>query len=380
MANNINSNTAPGPQNPAVETATIQSTWIQPKQLSQGDGAGVIMGQGPGDLIQFFSTWPTPGTQAPIPQILQGSLAGTNGVLKVYTTSQSPATVTANTTSEVSMTVTGVAATDMVVAIIKPTTQAGLAVGTARTSTTNTIAATFGNLTSSSITPTTTESYVVVTASAALQFPAVVLSPASVAAATTVEQIFTVPGVEPGMVVSVNKPTLQAGLLVNGARVVGVNQVAIEFMNVTTATVITPTASESYSFFAARGLRLQPVMQRITVNLTPANIAANTTAEQTFTVTGLQASTAINVDIPYNVEGVAMTGFRVSAANTLALAFGNTTAGSLPPPAGNYVISWYPEAVPAAGSATTFQATQGIDAGHALAAYGLLSPDVLIGV
>ena len=43
----------------------------------------------------------------------------------------------------------------------------------------------------------------------------------------------------------VTEPTNQAGLLVTGARAVAPNTVGVTFMNVTTVTMITPTASES---------------------------------------------------------------------------------------------------------------------------------------
>ena len=326
-----------------------------------------VLGQAPADTIGFFGAV-TPNT--PRGQMLQGTLAGANGLLTVYTTSQSPAAVTANTTSEVAMTVTGVASTDMVIALIKPTTQAGLMVGTARVSGTNTVQATFGNVTGSAITPTTTESYVVVTASAALQFPAVTLSPASVAANTSVEQTFTVAGVEMGMVMACTKPTLQAGLLVTGCRPVAENQVAVSFMNVT-GSPITPTASQSWLFYGARGLRLQPVMQRMEVMLTPASTAANTSAEQTFTVTGLIASTAVIVDPPWTVAGLALAGARVSAANTLALNFANDTAGALTAPSGVYRIGFFPNVIPASGSSNVQLASQGVDGGLAQLVYGM---------
>ena len=372
MANNPilnNTGAPPAVQNPQVQNGSIESTWVQPKQLSDGDGAGVEMGFAVDELSFFGAT--------PVPQILQGSLAGANGLLKIYGTSQSPAAVTANTTSEVSMTVTGVAIGDMVVALIKPTAQAGLAVGTARVSTTNTVAATFGNVTGSTITPTTTETYIVVTASAALQFPTVTLSPTSVAGSTVSEQQFTVPGVEVGMAMSVNKPTLQAGLLVTGAYAVAKNTVAVRFMNCTASTAITPTASEVYTFFGARGLRIQPVMQRLTASLAPAAVAANTTAEQTFTVNGLIAGTAVDVNKPSVTTGIALVGARVSAINTLALTYANVTAASITPPTETYTIGFFPNVAPAAGSANTQLAEMGVDAGRALSYYGLLSADVV---
>lgn len=73
-----------------------------------------------------------------------------------------------------------------------------------------------------------------------------VLSPASVANATTAEQTFSVSGLLVGDVVAVTKPTAQAGLGIAGTRVSAANTLAITFSNVTAAT-ITPTASEAYT-------------------------------------------------------------------------------------------------------------------------------------
>ncbi len=74
---------------------------------------------------------------------------------------------------------------------------------------------------------------------------AVTLSPASVANATAAEQTFTVQGLQANDLVTVNKPTAQAGLGIVGSRVSAANTLAITFMNATAAT-ITPTASQVY--------------------------------------------------------------------------------------------------------------------------------------
>jgi hypothetical protein len=80
----------------------------------------------------------------------------------------------------------------------------------------------------------------------------------------------------------------------------------------------------------------------LTVSLTFAATATVTTAEQTFTVNGLQAGDQIS-DITY-IGGafpntlLTIVNARVSANNTLAIALSNTTAGSLTYPSGNYYI------------------------------------------
>jgi len=67
--------------------------------------------------------------------------------------------VAANTTAEQTVTVTGLATTDVVVGISKPTAQAGLGIVGARASAANTLAINFINATTASITPTASETY-----------------------------------------------------------------------------------------------------------------------------------------------------------------------------------------------------------------------------
>ena len=74
----------------------------------------------------------------------------------------------------------------------------------------------------------------------------VTLSPSSVAANTTAEETFAVLGLKMGDLVSVNKPTAQAGLGIVGTRVSAINTLAITFSN-NTASPIVPTASEVYA-------------------------------------------------------------------------------------------------------------------------------------
>jgi len=74
-------------------------------------------------------------------------------------------------------------------------------------------------------------------------------------------------------------------------------------------------------------------------SLTPALVAANTSAEQTFTVAGLSTSDKVMVNsIAALGDGLAIVGVRVSAADTLAIRFANLTAGDLTPAAGVYPV------------------------------------------
>lgn len=80
---------------------------------------------------------------------------------------------------------------------------------------------------------------------AAMGVISVALSPAQVAANTTSEQTFTVPGLKVGDFVDINKPSAQAGLGIAAVRVSAANTLAIAFSN-NTASPITPTAAETY--------------------------------------------------------------------------------------------------------------------------------------
>lgn len=84
-----------------------------------------------------------------------------------------------------------------------------------------------------------------------------------------------------------------------------------------------------------------------TVALTPAAVAANTTAEQTFAVSGLKVGDFIDVNKAAAQAGLGIVGARVSAANTLAITFSNNTGASITPTAGEAYSILYarPESV-----------------------------------
>lgn len=71
----------------------------------------------------------------------------------------------------------------------------------------------------------------------------------------------------------------------------------------------------------------------INVTLSPAEVAANTSAEQTFTVNGLQPGDFVSINKPTAQAGLGLVGARVSAANTLAITFGNYTGSAITPTA-----------------------------------------------
>lgn len=68
------------------------------------------------------------------------------------------------------------------------------------------------------------------------------------------------------------------------------------------------------------------------VALTPSSVGSHTTSEQTFAVTGLQTTDKVlNVVKPTHQAGISIGNARVSAINTLAITFVNSTNGSITP-------------------------------------------------
>lgn len=271
----------------------------------------------------------------------------------------SPAAVAAATVVEQTFTgITGLSP-GMIVQVNKPTTQAGLGVLTARVTANNTLAITFINPTAAVITPTASEVYIVsgfnalLPASQIIQHGVNVGTLGSVATITVAEQSVTVAGVAAtDVMVGMSKPTTQAGLGLVSGRVSGASTIKVTFVNPTAGT-LTPTGSEVYGVTVFRPSPTAPMSLFTTAALTPGSVAANTSAEQTFTVTGLTSGQPA-VAIPnYNVSatpGVGIAGCRVSATNTLAVTFINATTTAIVPPAGTWTVAQFNQTTPTAGN------------------------------
>lgn len=91
------------------------------------------------------------------------------------------------------------------------------------------------------------------------------------------------------------------------------------------------------------------------ITLSPAQVNANTTAEQTFTLQGLVVGDIVSVTKPTTQAGLGIVNSRVSAANTLAIAFSNNTGAGITPTAGEtYIVELNrPENVGALPTAVT---------------------------
>ena len=76
------------------------------------------------------------------------------------------------------------------------------------------------------------------------------------------------------------------------------------------------------------------------LTLSPTSVAPNTTAEQTFTFQGINVNDWVDAQFIGTLQaGMSVSGSRVSAANTLAIAFSNGTAATITPTAsGSYLL------------------------------------------
>lgn len=76
-----------------------------------------------------------------------------------------------------------------------------------------------------------------------------------------------------------------------------------------------------------------------TLSINVASVAANTSAEQTFTLTGLQVGDLIlTCNKPSLSAGLSIGNYRVSAANTIAITYVNSTGSAIDPAAETYSI------------------------------------------
>lgn len=76
----------------------------------------------------------------------------------------------------------------------------------------------------------------------------------------------------------------------------------------------------------------------VQVTINPASVAANTTAEQTFTIDGLAVGDVVFVNKPSLSAGLGIAGARVSSANTLAITFINTAGSPIDAGSETYLV------------------------------------------
>lgn len=326
-----------------VVPATGDLFFINKPSAQAGLGMGNIRFSSAGVVGVTFSNF-TPATITPTGSESYG-IVMIRGIPSLSAT-LSPAPVLPNTITEQVFTVAGIRENTLV-QVSKPTAQAGLDIGNVRALPgDNQVGITFINVTAATLTPTAAESYSFLTlgninsSNNLLVAQVNILSALAAGVATiTVSAIAAIPVGNLAVtdtIIGVTKDTAQAGLGYAGYRVSSAGNLAIDWVNPTVAT-LTPTASHVYGVSLMRPAPMAP-LKIYTQTLTPTSVAANTTAEQTFTVPGLIASTPVFVNCSNTFNGVTNLTARVSSANTMAITYGNVTAGALVPNSCTYVI------------------------------------------
>lgn len=446
-----------------IAVATVNPINLLYSPIGPNDPSGEQLASNAATPLGFFGATPVPqpsgGAEAADPR---GAASGT---IATYSSTQSPTAVTLNTSVESNFTVQSgsgaqmVPATGDVFIVNKLAAQAGLGLGNVRFGSAGVIAVNFNNVTGSTVTPTASEVYKII-GLRGVPVTTQSLSPTAVPATTIAEQTFNVAGMPAGALLQVSKPTSQTGLDIVGCRMVSNGVVGITFLNAT-ASPITPTAAETYSFFSFFGIDatgnqlnygfnvgtvgaitagvvisggatalngllatdsvtgiFKPTPQAAATNvatpiygiptantltlyylgtgtggtptasevytistvraaptaplllynqsLAPTSVAANTSAEQTFTVTGLVANSLAWVNKPSATPGLGIAGVRVSAANTLAVTFVNVTGAAIVPPTETYVIGNFQVPAPGAGNSVWQAFVSGLNAAGTL--------------
>lgn len=81
-----------------------------------------------------------------------------------------------------------------------------------------------------------------------------------------------------------------------------------------------------------------PLVRTYSTSIAPASVDANTTAEQTFTVTGLNTNDIVYVNKPSLNAGIGIGNVRVTASNTIGITYVNPTADAITPTTETYKI------------------------------------------
>jgi hypothetical protein len=331
------------------QIATGDFVFVNKPIAQAGLGMGNVRVSGANSIAVAFSNF----TSATItPTASQSYAVVALRGLGSFTATLSPTAVAANSTLEQIFPVTGIRAGDLV-GVAKPSLQAGLDIVGMRAVASNSLGITFCNVGGTSITPTAAEGYSVISLNGidavgntiiAEASVGVIVSQGATASNTASETAVTLTGLATtDTVMGVSKPTAQVGLGIVGYRASAANILGITFG--TWGISVTPTANEVYGVSLFRPAPTAPLLLYSTA-LTPTVVASNTTAEQTFTVTGLLSGTPVWVNKPTWQSGLGIVGVRVSASNTLAINFCNATNTGITPTAETYVIGNFQMAIP----------------------------------
>ena len=341
----------------AFNLATTDLVLVNKPTSQAGLGVGNVFVNAGGTISQSFSNI-TAANITPTATQNYGVVAFRGLGQYLLQPTLSPASVPANGSYEQQFTVTGLPL-GWLVYVVKPTQQAGLDIGGMRIIANNTLGITFINVTAAAIQPTASEIYSVIAFPGLdalnndLLFGMNVGTPGAIGAGVVISggsNVLT--GVlATDTVTGIFKPTPQATATNIATPIYGIptaNVLTLYYLG--TGTGSTPSASEIYGIRIYRINPVAPLLNYVQT-LTPTSVASLTSAEQTFTVTGLVAGSMAWVNkVTSFTSGLAIVGVRVSAANTLAINFANLTGAAIVPPAEPYLIGNFQVPQPGVGN------------------------------
>lgn len=175
----------------------------------------------------------------------------------IYNVALATSSIASSAATEVSSTVTGLLASDVIAGVSKPTAQSGLGIVGYRVSAANQVSVTYVNVSSGAITNTLEANAISVVRKqpqSPFKVTTATLTPVSVAALTTAEQTFTVNFLaQASTSVFVNKPSYTPGIHVVGARVSAASTLALTFQNNNTTAVVPPAESYTIGYLQLQG-------------------------------------------------------------------------------------------------------------------------------
>ncbi len=168
---------------------------------------------------------------------------------------------------------------------------------------------------------------------------AISLTPTAVPGSSNSEQTFNVTGVSPDDLVFLAKGAENAGIGLAGVRAAGNNKIAINFLNVSTAT-ITPTAAETYSYVATNGMSANSNIMVYGVNV--GTLSTVVTASTNNWVVSTQTATCSSIlatDILFGISKptvqaqLGIVGQRITTANVIGIDFATGSITGVTPTA-----------------------------------------------
>jgi hypothetical protein len=233
----------------------------------------------------------------------------------------------------------------MAISLTKNAYQANLGIGNVRIVDNNKIGIQFFNVGSANITPTANETYKMVAynempaASPLLNITANLANLTAAAANASNKTDVTVTGLDGTELLMVTNHALASPLVFGGGSIA--------------ANTVSPTygggvpggtpANGVYSFAVFKQNAPSPIQINI-VNLTPASVAANTAAEEIYTLPAnvtLQANSAVKVICLSDPGSCVIAGARANSTTTLGINWMNVTTAAVTPPAGPYMVINY---------------------------------------